>query len=547
MAFVNFLFILLLLPSSFEAFSDEIPSDIQTQDMHALIAQACMDIENQNTCLTNIQNELTKIGPPSPTSVISAALRTTLNEAQSAINNITRFSTFSVSNREQIAIEDCKELLDFSVSELAWSLGEMRRIRAGDKSVQYEGNLEAWLSAALSNQDTCLEGFEGTDRRLESYISGSLTQVTQLISNVLSLYTQLHNLPFRPPRNTTTTTLVTSDEEQQSLDLEFPEWMTEGDQELLKSKPRGIRADAVVALDGSGHYRTITDAVNAAPSHSIRRYIIYVKKGLYKENVDMKKKMTNIMLVGDGIGQTIITSNRNFMQGWTTFRTATLAVSGKGFIARDMTFRNTAGPVNHQAVALRVDSDQSAFYRCSVEGHQDTLYAHSLRQFYRECEIYGTIDFIFGNGAAVLQNCKIYTRVPLPLQKVTITAQGRKSPHQSTGFTIQDSYVLATQPTYLGRPWKQYSRTVYINTYMSAMVQPRGWLEWLGNFALDTLWYGEYRNYGPGSSLAGRVKWPGYHIMKDAGTASFFTVQRFINGDSWLPGTGVKFTSGLTN
>ncbi|XP_020212999.1 putative pectinesterase/pectinesterase inhibitor 22 [Cajanus cajan] len=537
MATLSFLFILMLLPS-FEALSDEstpYSSEIQTQDMQALIAQACMDIENQNSCLTNIQNELTKIGPPSPTSVMSAALKATLNEARVAIDNITRITEFSVSYREQQAIEDCKELLDFSVSELAWSMGEMRRLRSGDTNVQHEGNLEAWLSAALSNQDTCLEGFEGTDRRLESYVSGSLTQVTQLISNVLSLYTQLHGLPFRPPRNTTSET------------MEFPEWMSEGDQELLKAKPRGVRADAVVALDGSGHYRSINDAVNAAPSHSQRRYIIYVKKGLYKENVDMKKKMTNIMLVGDGIGQTIITSNRNFMQGWTTFRTATLAVSGKGFIARDMSFRNTAGPVNHQAVALRVDSDQSAFYRCSVEGHQDTLYAHSLRQFYRECEIYGTIDFIFGNGAAVLQNCKIYTRVPLPLQKVTITAQGRKSPHQSTGFTIQDSYVLATQPTYLGRPWKQYSRTVYINTYMSGLVQPRGWLEWLGNFALDTLWYGEYRNYGPGASVAGRVRWPGYHVIKDASTASFFTVQRFINGDTWLPKTGVKFTAGLTN
>lgn len=317
MALLNFLFILMLLPSI------EVLSEIQTQDMHALIAQACMDVENQNTCLTNIQNELPKIGPPSPTSVISAALKTTLNEAMGAIDNITRFSTFSVSYREQLAIEDCKELLDFSVSELAWSLGEMRRIRAGDKDVQYEGNLEAWLSAALSNQDTCLEGFEGTDRRLESYVSGSLMQVTQLISNVLSLYTQLHSLPFRPPRKNNTTTLEGTGDESSS---EFPEWMTEADQELLSSKqpPRGTRADAVVALDGSGHYRTITEAVNAAPSHSNRRYVIYVKKGLYRENVDMKKKMTNIMLVGDGIGQTILTSNRNFMQGWTTFRTATL-------------------------------------------------------------------------------------------------------------------------------------------------------------------------------------------------------------------------------
>ena len=303
----------MLLPS-FKAFPDEMPSGIETQDLNALIAQACTNIENQNSCLTNIKNELVKIGPPSPTSVLSAALGATLNEARGAIDKITKFTTFSVSNREQLAIEDCKELLDFSVSELAWSLGEMRRIRAGDTNVQYEGNLEAWLSAALSNQDTCLEGFEGTDRRLQSYISGSLTQVTQLISNVLSLYTQLHSLPFTPPRKSN----VTSTES-----FEFPEWMSEGDQELLRSAPHA-HANAVVALDGSGHYRTITEAVNAAPSHSNRRYTIYVKQGLYKENVDMKRKMTNIMLVGDGIGRTIVTSNRNFMQGWTTFRTATV-------------------------------------------------------------------------------------------------------------------------------------------------------------------------------------------------------------------------------
>lgn len=450
---------------------------------------------------------------------------------------ITKFNSLSVSYREQLAIEDCKELLDFSVSELAWSLLEMKKIRAGPKNVHYEGNLKAWLSAALSNQDTCLEGFEGTDRHLVSFINGSLKQVTQLIGNVLALYTQLHSLPFRPPRNNSTAT----------SSPKFPKWMTEGDQELLKASPVGMHVDAIVALDDSGHYNTITQAINEAPSYSDRRYIIYVKKGVYRENIDMKKKKTNIMLVGDGIGQTVVSGNRNFMQGWTTFRTATVAVSGRGFIARDMTFRNTAGPQNHQAVALRVDSDRSAFYRCSMEGYQDTLYAHSLRQFYRECDIYGTIDYIFGNGAAVFQNCKIHTRVPLPLQKVTITAQGRKDPHQSTGFTIQDSYIFASQPTYLGRPWKQYSRTVILNTFMSPLVQPRGWLEWYGNFALGTLWYGEYRNYGPGASLSGRVKWPGYHIIHDAATAKFFTAGQFIDGMSWLPSTGIKFTAGLSN
>ncbi|KAE8679281.1 putative pectinesterase/pectinesterase inhibitor 22 [Hibiscus syriacus] len=534
MAFANFLLTILLVLPSFQ----DLPDVNQNLNTQPFISLVCLGTDNNDLCLSNIQTELQNLGPQTPSSVLHAALRTTLNEARRVIETMSRFTGLSASYREQMAIEDCKELLDFSVSELAWSLAEMRKIRDGYNSGESEGNFKAWLSAALSNQDTCLEGFEGTDRHLESTIRGSVKQVTQLIGNVLAMYTQLHSLPFRSPRNSTSTTNAGS---------EFPKWITNGDQELLRTHSSHIHADAVVSLDGTGRYLTITDAINDAPSYSNRRYVIYVKKGVYKENIDMKKKKTNIMLVGDGIGQMVVTGNRNFLQGWTMFRTATVAVSGKGFIARDITFQNTAGPENHQAVALRVDSNQSAFFRCSIEGYQDTLYSHSLLQFYRECNIYGTIDFIFGNVAAVLQNCKIFTRAPLPLQKVTITAQGRKNPNQNTGFSIQNSYILATQPTYLGRPWKPYSRTVYLNTFMSGLVQPRGWLEWYGNFGLNTLWYGEYKNYGPGASLSGRFKWPGYHIIRDSSTVDYFTVGRFINGRSWLPATGVKFTESLTN
>lgn len=92
----------------------------------------------------------------------------------------------------------------------------------------------------------------------------------------------------------------------------------------MKSHPRNVHVDAVVALDGSGDFRSITEAVNETPNYSNRRYIIYVKKGVYKENIDMKRKKTNIMFIGDGIGETIVTGNRNFLQGWTTFRTATV-------------------------------------------------------------------------------------------------------------------------------------------------------------------------------------------------------------------------------
>lgn len=115
------------------------------------------------------------------------------------------------------------------------------------------------------------------------------------------------------------------------------------------------------------------------------------------------------------------------------------AVVGDGFLARDITFQNTAGPSKHQAVALRVGADFSAFYRCDMLAYQDTLYVHSLRQFYVGCFVAGTIDFIFGNAAAVLQDCDIHARLPNPGQRNMVTAQGRDDPNQNTGSFPQTS------------------------------------------------------------------------------------------------------------
>lgn len=149
----------------------------------------------------------------------------------------------------------------------------------------------------------------------------------------------------------------------------------------------------------------------------------------------------------------------------------------------------------------------------------------------------------------VLQNCNIYARNP-PNKINTLTAQGRTDPNQNTGISIHDSRVAAASSlsgvkTYLGRPWKEYSRTVYLKTYLDSIVNPAGWYPWSGNFALNTLYYGEYMNTGPGSSTANRVNWKGYHVITSATEASKFDVQSFISGGSWLPPTGVPFTSGL--
>ena len=225
-----------------------------------------------------------------------------------------------------------------------------------------------------------------------------------------------------------------------------------------------------------------------------------------------------------------------------------------GFVATDITFRNTAGAIKHQAVAVRNGADLSTFYRCSFEGYQDTLYTHSLRQFYRECDIYGTVDFIFGNAAALFQNCNIYPRLPMPGQFNPITAQGRTDPNQNTGISIHNCTIRAaddlassnsTTQTYLGRPWKEYSRTVYMQSFMDSLINTVGWREWDGNFALSTLYYAEYNNTGPGSDTTNRVTWPGYQVITNATDAANFTVSNFLLGDNWLPQTGVPYSGGL--
>ena len=232
-----------------------------------------------------------------------------------------------------------------------------------------------------------------------------------------------------------------------------------------------------------------------------------------------------------------------------------LGIDGLHFIARGIAFKNTAGPLRGQAVALRSASDLSVFYRCAIQGYQDTLMVHSQRQFYRECYIYGTIDFIFGNAAVVFQNCLIYVRRPLKGQVNVITAQGRNDPYQNTGITIQNSQVRAAPDlkpvvgsfkTYLGRPWMQYSRTVFIQTYLDSLISPVGWLAWeRSGFAQRTLYYGEYKNFGPGSSTRYRVRWPGFHVITSPNVALRFSVGGLIAGTSWLPATGVPFTPGL--
>ncbi|KAK1288378.1 Pectinesterase 2 [Acorus calamus] len=424
--------------------------------------------------------------------------------------------------------------MQMSVKRLDQSLSALKGSPQESKQ-----DIQTWLSAVLTYHDSCKDsiGDDPPNRSLISaQISSKMDYLSFLASNSLALANRIPDIP-----TTSTNT------RRQAYEHVFPNWVSAEDRRALLDT-NTIKADAVVAQDGTGDYKTISKAIKAA---SGGRFVIYVKAGTYKEKISTSTD--NIMLVGDGKDATMITNDRSVGGGSTMPNSATFVITGDGFIAKDIGFSNTAGTAREQALAVRVASDHSVFYRCSFRGYQDTLYALSLRQFYRDCDIYGTIDFIFGNAAAVFQNCNIILRHPAKGHHNTILANGRTDPGQNTGFSLQKCRIRAgrefyperhTVASYLGRPWKEYSRAVVMQSSMDDSIWRKGWDEWSGGFALKTLYFAEYANVGPGAGTAGRVGWAGYHVI-GAGDAVAFTVGKFISGGSWLPSTGVDFDAGL--
>ncbi|KAI5082715.1 hypothetical protein GOP47_0002458 [Adiantum capillus-veneris] len=265
-----------------------------------------------------------------------------------------------------------------------------------------------WLSSSLSYQTVWSDNFQVAPGFIQHQIQNNQAHLTQVLGVDLGLVDTLSRF---------------GNSQQSWLNDGFPTWVSTTGRRILQASSSTVTANAIVAKDGSGHYTTVSAAVNAIPSSYSGRYVIYIKKGVYKEVFDIASNQKNVTFVGNGIRKTIITGKRNVASGdYNTYRTSTVGVSGSGFYARDLTFRNTAGASGHQAVALRAGADYLVFYRCSFEGYQDTLYALSGRQFYRECQIYGTVDFIFGNAIAVFQNCALVARLPMKGQQNVYTA-----------------------------------------------------------------------------------------------------------------------------
>ncbi|XP_076883984.1 pectinesterase 3-like [Bidens hawaiensis] len=502
------------------------------------IKAVCSQTLYPDSCYKSLM-DINKSNSTDPEELLKLSIQVVLN----ALSDV-KLTKSTTNQTVKAALNICKEVLNDAVDYLRDSLSEMD-VNNNEKMLTSTklDDIKTWLSTTITNQETCLDALEEIDSNLLEQTKSQMLNTTEYASNSLAIVSKIGgilgklNIPIH---------------RKLLSQSGFPDWVGPGVRRLLQDNNNNIKPtpNVTVAKDGSGNVTTIKEAMAMVPKKSKSVFIVYIKTGVYKENIVLDKSFWNVMIYGDGKDKSIVTGSLNFVDGVPTFSTATFAVAGKGFVAIDMGFKNEAGAEKHQAVAFRSGSDFSVFYRCSFDAFQDTLYPHSNRQFYRECDVTGTIDFIFGNAAVVFQNCRIMPRQPLANQFVTITAQGKKDPNQNTGISIQkcDFFPLdkLTAPTYLGRPWKEFSTTVIMQSKIGEFLNPLGWISWVqGVDPPKSIFYGEYMNTGPGSGVAQRVKWAGYRPSLTSSDANKFTVGSFIEGAMWLPQTKVMYESSL--
>ncbi|MFB9862829.1 pectin esterase [Rufibacter immobilis] len=271
----------------------------------------------------------------------------------------------------------------------------------------------------------------------------------------------------------------------------------------------------VVAQDGSGDYTSIQAAVDAIPAFPSERMEIQIRNGVYKEKLVISSWKTKVSFIGEDRDKTIIVWDDYSGKGnINTFTSYTVLVQGNEFRAQNLTFENSAGPVG-QAVALHVEADRCVFTNCRIVGNQDTLYAgvDNSRQYYQNCYIEGTTDFIFGPATAFFENCTIHCKKNSYITAAS-TPQG-----QPYGFVFLNCTVTGipeAPKVYLGRPWRPFAQTVFLNSTLGAHIRPEGWHNWSKPEAEKTTFYAEYNSTGPGAAPEKRVAWSKQLKKKEA-------------------------------
>ena len=293
----------------------------------------------------------------------------------------------------------------------------------------------------------------------------------------------------------------------------------------------------VVAQDGSGDFTTVQAAINAVPDYrKAGPTRIYIKKGIYKEKIVIAESKQSVQLIGeDGAVLTYDDYAQKpniFGEEKGTSGSGSIYIFGPDFMAENITFENSSGPVG-QAVACHVAGDRAVFRRCRFLGFQDTLYTfgENTREYYEDCYIEGTVDFIFGKATAVFNRCELRSKRSGGFLTAPATPMGC-----DYGYVFYDCKLTADEgveagSVWLSRPWRPYGKAVFIRCEMGQHIRPEGWNNWGKVDNERTAYYAEYQCYGKGADTSRRVAWS--HQLKDANA---YVMTNILKGaDGWNP------------
>jgi len=305
----------------------------------------------------------------------------------------------------------------------------------------------------------------------------------------------------------------------------FSVWKKENKIESPKSASR-----ITVALDGSGDFVSLQEAINQCQSFPYEKITIFIKNGIYKEKIKIHEWNANLQLIGESKEETIVTFDDYFdkidLGRNSTFFTYTMLIEANDVLLKNLTIENSSGEVG-QAIALSVTSTRVSVVNCKLLGNQDTLYASGIgKQFYKDCYIEGTVDFIFGSATAYFENCQLHSK-----SDSFVTASS--TPEDTAfGFVFQNCKITSKEHlsrVYLGRPWRIFAKTVFLNCDLGKHILPEAWHNWSKPEAEKSSFYAEFQNRGAGSNTASRVKWSHQLSKKEANK---YTIKNILGARS---------------
>ncbi|KAB8601132.1 hypothetical protein FH972_025835 [Carpinus fangiana] len=307
--------------------------------------------------------------------------------------------------------------------------------------------------------------------------------------------------------------------------------------------PSETNTTSYICVDSNGccNFTTVQAAVDAVPNLSMERTIIWINSGIYFEKVTVPRTKPNITFQGQGFASTAIAFNDTANSSHGTFFSGSVQVFSTNFIAKNISFMNLApipspGDIGAQAVAIKVSGDQAAFWGCGFFGAQDTLHDDKGRHYFKDCYIQGSIDFIFGNARSFYENCQLISMANPVSPGVkgingAVTAHGRASKDDNTGFVFFKCTVGGNGRVWLGRAWRPFSRVIFAFTTMTDIIAPEGWNDFNDITRDQTVFYGEYNCSGGGANMSMRASY--VQRLNDTQASPFLNVS-FIEADQWL-------------